>query len=136
VRTGQTIVIGGLMEDRKTETVSKFPILGDIPGIGEFFKRRQNSTTKTELLIFLTPHVATQPEVLENMGKDELQGTKLVPNAVTPGTFEQQKQGLERAEPPTPEPWSHNEPEIRGGDHSGEHRPEHGGGDGPTTHPQ
>jgi general secretion pathway protein D len=99
VRSGQTIVIGGLMEDRKTETVDKFPILGDIPGIGPFFQRRQTSTTKTELLIFLTPHVAPQPDALQGMGAEELQGTKLVPNAVSPGTFQQQREGMERAEP-------------------------------------
>jgi type II secretory pathway component GspD/PulD (secretin) len=99
-----------LMEDRKTETVDKFPILGDIPGLGELFKRRQNSKTKTELLIFLTPHVATQPEQLQSMSNDELQGTKLVPNAVSPGTFEQQRQGMGRGEPSEPSRGNHDAP--------------------------
>ena len=39
IENGQTIVIGGLMEDRKTETVSKVPLLGDIPCIGAAFRR-------------------------------------------------------------------------------------------------
>src|SRR4029453_3094648 len=38
VQNGQTIVIGGLMEDRKTSTVNKVPILGSIPLVGELFK--------------------------------------------------------------------------------------------------
>src|SRR5205085_7069263 len=58
IKDGQTIVIGGLMEDRKTSTLSKVPLLGDVPGLGLLFQRRQTTKTKTELLIFLTPHVA------------------------------------------------------------------------------
>jgi general secretion pathway protein D len=82
VRDGQTVVIGGLMEDRKTETVNKVPLLGDIPWLGAIFQRHQDSKTKTELLIFMTPHVAARPESLQDMGKDEMQGTKLTPHAV------------------------------------------------------
>src|SRR5439155_19876912 len=84
VRNGQTVVIGGLMEDRKTEHVDKVPILGDIPIIGAAFRRTQASNSKTELLIFLTPHVASQPEQLKAMGEDEMRGAKLTPNAVDP----------------------------------------------------
>ena len=58
VRDGQTIVIGGLIEDQLTETVKKVPLLGDIPIIDLLFKRTIKEKTKTELLIFLTPHVA------------------------------------------------------------------------------
>ena len=63
IRDGKTIVIGGLMQDQKTLTVNKIPIMGDIPIIGAAFSRTQVDKTKTELLIFLTPHVAQQPEV-------------------------------------------------------------------------
>ena len=62
---GQTIVIGGLMQDQKTQTITKVPFLGDLPGIGPAFTRYQNTKTKTELLIFLTPHVALQPEAAQ-----------------------------------------------------------------------
>jgi general secretion pathway protein D len=96
IQDGHTIVIGGLMEDRKTSTISKVPILGNIPIIGELFKRTQDTKTKTELLIFLTPHVAAQPEDLKAMSKDELKGTKLTPNAVYPGAFDEHMKGLER----------------------------------------
>ena len=57
VRSGQTIVIGGLMEDRKVETVNRVPILGSLPLIGHAFKRTQRTSVKTELLIFLTPRI-------------------------------------------------------------------------------
>jgi len=58
VRDGQTIVIGGLIEDKLTDTIKKIPLLGDIPIMGHLFKRTIKEKTKTELLIFLTPHVA------------------------------------------------------------------------------
>ena len=56
VKDGQTVVIGGLMEDLIDSTIDKVPILGDILYIGEAFKHTNETKTKTELLIFLTPH--------------------------------------------------------------------------------
>jgi general secretion pathway protein D len=96
VQNGQTIVIGGLMEDRKTQTVDKTPFLGDIPFVGNLFKRNRMKKTKTELLIFLTPHVALRPEQLKAMGEDELDGSKLVPSSVYPGAFQEHLRGMQR----------------------------------------
>jgi general secretion pathway protein D len=96
IRNGNTIVIGGLMEDRKTVTVSKVPILGDIPLIGQAFRRDQRTKNKTELLIFLTPHVAKSSEQLPAMSQEEIRGTQLTPNAVDPGVFEDHMEGLRR----------------------------------------
>jgi general secretion pathway protein D len=64
VMDGQTIVIGGLIEDQISETVKKVPLLGDIPLAGMLFRRTITDKSKTELLIFLTPHVAEKPELL------------------------------------------------------------------------
>jgi len=58
VRNGQTIVIGGLIENQIKDTVKKIPLLGDISVLDWLFKRTVKKNTKTELLIFLTPHVA------------------------------------------------------------------------------
>jgi general secretion pathway protein D len=58
VRDGQTIVIGGLIQDEIRDTIKKVPLLGDVPVLGHLFKRTQKEKAKTELLIFLTPHVA------------------------------------------------------------------------------
>jgi general secretion pathway protein D len=101
---GQTIVIGGMMEDRKTFTVNKIPLLGDIPGLGVLFSRTQVQKTKTELLIFLTPHVAQSPDTLKPMSEDESTGLRLTPNAVQPGTFEEQMKGMRRGEVPRTQP--------------------------------
>lgn len=99
VRTGETIVIGGLMEDRVTSTIRRVPILGYIPIIGELFKRRQNTKAKTELLIFLTPHVASDPRLLKGMSDDEVKGTKLLPKAVSPKVYKEHVEGLQRGAP-------------------------------------
>jgi type II secretory pathway component GspD/PulD (secretin) len=53
----QTVVIGGLSSTRYLESVSKIPILGDIPLLGLLFKRRDIRETRTHLFIFLTPHI-------------------------------------------------------------------------------
>lgn len=57
-----TIVIGGLMRDRISETVNKIPLLGDIPILGWLFRAKSSVTEKTNLLVFLTPHIVRQSE--------------------------------------------------------------------------
>jgi len=71
VRNGQTIVIGGLIEDKHTDSIKKIPLLGDIPVAGHLFKRTIKEKTKTELLIFLTPHVAMDSEGLTPISEAE-----------------------------------------------------------------
>ena len=61
---GQTVVIGGLLQSTKTETVTKIPLLGDIPLLGNLFRRKQKDDAKSELLIFLTPYVVQAPSEL------------------------------------------------------------------------
>jgi general secretion pathway protein D len=97
VHDGQTVVIGGMMQDQKTESVNKIPLLGDIPLLGKLlFSYNTTAKTKTELLIFLTPHVAAEPDTLKPMGEDEMRGMKLVPGAVQPGVFQEQMRGMQR----------------------------------------
>ncbi|MGZ8259566.1 MAG: type IV pilus secretin PilQ [Caldimonas sp.] len=59
VENGGTVVIGGIFESNDREDITKVPFLGDIPDLGNLFKTRTHSSTKTELLIFLTPKVVT-----------------------------------------------------------------------------
>jgi general secretion pathway protein D len=113
IDNGKTIVIGGLMEDRKDVLIQKVPLLGDLPVLGALFRRTQENKRKTELLIFLTPHVAMDSLALHGMSKEEMDGVKIVPTAVKPGTFKDHMEGMQRgattlpAEPiyvPVPEP--------------------------------
>ena len=57
VKDGVTIVIGGLIKDETIESVKKVPLLGDIPFLGAVFRNRDHLIRKTELVIFLTPHI-------------------------------------------------------------------------------
>lgn len=68
---GQTVIIGGLMSNNKSVTDTKIPLLGDIPVLGNLFKRKQKSDTKTELLIFLTPHIVQNPTELAALSSRE-----------------------------------------------------------------
>ena len=70
---GQTVVIGGLMQNTKTETVTKIPLLGDVPLLGNLFRRTQKSDAKTELIIFLTPHIVAAPTELAALSAKERQ---------------------------------------------------------------
>jgi type II secretory pathway component GspD/PulD (secretin) len=58
IKDGQTIVIGGLIESRKTENVTKVPVLGDLPFLGRLFSYKNvDPNEQTELLIFVTARV-------------------------------------------------------------------------------
>jgi general secretion pathway protein D len=61
---GRTIVLGGLIGDNVQETITKTPLLGDIPGIGWLFKRKNLTSRKTNLLLFITPHIIRTSEDL------------------------------------------------------------------------
>ncbi len=56
-KDGQTVVIGGLIDDRQLKNQTKVPFLGDIPVIGNFFRFSSARNIKLNLLIFLTPHI-------------------------------------------------------------------------------
>lgn len=72
VRSGESMVMSGLLNDQETEQIDKFPLLGEIPVLGELFKSRRTTRIKNELVFILTPTLVTnaqaQPEA--NYGKD------------------------------------------------------------------
>ena len=57
VKDGQTVVLGGIYETERRETISKVPVLGDIPVVGAAFRSKQRTNNKAELLIFVTPRI-------------------------------------------------------------------------------
>ena len=54
---GETLILGGFIEERVTKTENKIPLLGDLPMVGKAFRKKQNNKEKVELLIFITPKV-------------------------------------------------------------------------------
>lgn len=80
VKDGETIVLGGIIKNSKTTTKNKIPVLGDIPLFGNFFRSTTNSSIKTELLVFLTPHVvrdAEEAKKLRERSEKQLQSKAL-----------------------------------------------------------
>lgn len=60
VADGQTVVLGGIYETERRETIKKVPFLGDIPILGRLFKSTQIVENKAELLIFVTPRILSE----------------------------------------------------------------------------
>ncbi|MGB7289847.1 MAG: type IV pilus secretin PilQ [Candidatus Macondimonas sp.] len=60
VSNGETIVLGGVYEQESSDTVNKVPLLGDIPLLGALFRQNSKSSTKRELLIFITPKIVQE----------------------------------------------------------------------------
>lgn len=57
IKDGDTLAIGGLLKDASSTTVTKVPLLGDIPVLGHFFRHKEELKTKTNTIIFITPHI-------------------------------------------------------------------------------
>ncbi|MBV8602172.1 MAG: type II secretion system protein GspD [Candidatus Eremiobacteraeota bacterium] len=57
VQDGETIVLGGLLREISSETLTKMPILADIPILGEIFKNRQKTAERDEVVFLITPHI-------------------------------------------------------------------------------
>ncbi len=72
VYDGKTIVVGGLIQNKKDVTESKLPILGDIPLLGWFFKHKTVNYKKSNLLVFITPHILTKKDRLESITKQKI----------------------------------------------------------------
>ncbi len=75
IREGETIVLGGLIQDSESETRSQIPILGDIPWIGSLFASTSKSNRKTELIIYLTTHIS-YGEAFQNVSLPAHDGDK------------------------------------------------------------
>ncbi len=67
VRDGQPVVIGGLIRDAETKSVTKVPFLGDIPLIGVLFRQTHTTTEKRNLLLVVVPHVIKDPSDLKRI---------------------------------------------------------------------
>ena len=71
VRDTQTIVVGGLMEDRITRSKSSVPWLGEIPLLGWLFRWEQDSVDKNNLMIFLTPTIVREDQDIQKVFEDK-----------------------------------------------------------------
>jgi type IV pilus assembly protein PilQ len=62
VRDGQTLILTGVITDRDNQIVAKWPVLGDIPIIGQFFRQSNSNREKRELVVMVTPRIINDTE--------------------------------------------------------------------------
>ena len=62
IKDGETLVIGGMIRENETKTVTKIPVLGDLPGVGLFFRNSALTKEKQELVIMITPKIVKDSE--------------------------------------------------------------------------
>jgi len=92
VKSGDTVVIGGIMQETKLQSESKVPLLGDIPLLGHLFKYTTKSNKRTNLVILLTPHIVQEPGAYSESLEERYQ--KLLK------PFDQNQDDVKRALPP------------------------------------
>lgn len=96
VKDGDTIILGGIIRNNVTSTVKKIPILGDIPLLGQLFRSTSKDNQKTELMVFLTPHVVRNPEEAKELREGQVKGMsgdaqKTLKNAIPPAPGDNHK---------------------------------------------
>ncbi|NRA57683.1 MAG: hypothetical protein HRU13_06150, partial [Phycisphaerales bacterium] len=69
VRSGQTLVISGILRNEDSDVVRKVPLLGDIPLLGWLFRSRETSVNATEQLIFITPVVVENGDEADELNE-------------------------------------------------------------------
>jgi len=70
VTSGETIALGGLIRDRRNDGTSGIPVLKDVPLVGNLFKNTTESTTRTELLVLITPQVVRSPTDIRRVTRE------------------------------------------------------------------
>jgi general secretion pathway protein D len=98
VKSGDTVIISGIIQDSFTKNVSKVPLLGDIPLLGYLFRYTSEQKKKTNLLIMLTPHIIQEPGTLSKPLEDR-QLELLDPFAATREEVKRALPGLMRIPP-------------------------------------
>jgi type II secretory pathway component GspD/PulD (secretin) len=71
VPDGETVFIGGLMQERTQETIRSVPLLGDIPFLGALFRNTDQKKKKTELVILITPRILSESKAAEFASEEQ-----------------------------------------------------------------
>jgi general secretion pathway protein D len=72
VKDGDTVILGGIIQKTLSSTVNKVPLLGDLPLLGNLFKYTSKSSNRTELLVFMTPHVISSEDQAKKLTQDSI----------------------------------------------------------------
>ena len=108
LNSGAPIVIGGLMDSTESKTVSKIPLLGDIPILGEFFKHTSRTRDKRELIIVVTPYLIESDQDLSQAPMSEpmrqwYEQEEAQREAMEPHDFKEREEDILEIKEPEPE---------------------------------
>jgi len=92
VKNGETVIIGGLVKDKTSKTVTKIPLLGDIPILGNLFKHTKEDNDKISLVIMITPYIVKRSADLSKL-KDALGRLEMIENDLACKIEERLKSG-------------------------------------------
>lgn len=84
-KDGLTVAMGGLIRKQSTRNTDKVPVLGDIPGVGFFFKRIENNDTRSELVVLITPHVFFTPAKADSVSRERTASVSAHPDLSSEG---------------------------------------------------
>jgi len=99
---GQSFVIGGLLDNRETETLQKVPFIGDIPVLGKFFQSMSRKKTNTELIVSVTPEIVAPIQAGEAVPALKYPTKFLPTNSGIPMNTPDAKTAANTLPPPTP----------------------------------
>ena len=106
VKSGETVVLGGLLDEKTNEVVSKVPLLGDIPVLGELFKSTSTDKTKRNLMVFIRPVILRDPVTYSGISNAKYsmfraeqldrasEGLRLMPDEITTPVMPQYGDGV------------------------------------------
>jgi general secretion pathway protein D len=104
IRDGGTLVLGGLIQDSTTNTSNSVPLLGKIPILGELFRTRDTDKSKTNLLVFLRPHILRNDEQAQIQTEERYKYIQNEQRLLNKDTTVLPLQPLQKTDPLTPIP--------------------------------
>ena len=107
VDDGEILALGGLLDDNARKTIERIPLLSDIPGLGELFKSRSRSRTKTNLMVFIRPTILRSKEDAQKLTQQRygyIRGMQLQRNPEAEPTIDELVRDYMGAAPPIAPP--------------------------------
>ncbi|EPR09000.1 type II secretion system protein D [Sphingobium indicum IP26] len=107
VDDGEILALGGLLDDNERKTIERIPLLSDIPGLGELFKSRSKSRTKTNLMVFIRPTILRSKEDAQKLTQQRygyIRGMQLLRNPEQEPSIDELVRDYMGAAPPAAAP--------------------------------
>lgn len=91
IKSGHTITLGGIIEQKDSKSVKKIPLLGDIPYVGNLFKSTEIDNSRTELIMLITPYIANNAEEADSLTNAFQKKLKEIEPLITQSVTESEK---------------------------------------------